>query len=896
MGSQAQRRESEQSRRSLDAWLHAGGMVIAASERAARALRQAYHDRRRAEGLQAWAAPRIVAWPVWLHDAWQQYARDGRLVLNAAQERTLWAQIAGHEQYLATLLPQPLERLAEMAMEAHALLCGFAPHLLHPQARAGWQQDAGAFSGWLIEFDKIAQREQLISASRIAVELPAALIADSSPRASLLLAGFDRLLPAQRAILDAWGQWKLADAPPRAEQALFFEAPNNTAELEACALWCRQQLEENPEAKLLVLCSNVSAQRGEMERIFRRLAGTPFEFTLGMPLAQTPLVRSALITLRWLGGALTESEVDWLLYAGYTADGDESIALQKQMLRMRQKGTAQMEWSLQSFTSSSAAAERLPRAWVERMLQAQRNLQQTARRMQPPREWAELVPQLLQDAGWPGTRTLSSAEIQMKRAWEFALDQCATLGFDGRRMEWSAFLPLLERVARESVFAPESLNAPIQIAGPAESAGLEADALWFLGADQTSWPSAGSTHPFLPLAVQREHAMPHATAQQEWQLAQQVTERVLRSAQRICLSYARINEDGELRPSSLVADLLGPPQPLPADLHAAPQAPCATVEVADASRIPLPPGPIRGGAAALTAQSQCPFKAFATVRLKAQTWEPAEAGLTASERGKLLHAVLGAVWAGPPNGLRSLDDLLALNDVRGFVRQHVQRALQAELTHDQRQRMPQRYLDLEATRLAGLVAEWLAYEAARPRFTVQHVEHRNDDVRVDGLTLSLRADRIDVLGDGSQLVVDYKTGAVTAKSWELPRPDDVQLPLYAGFALDPNADVAGLVFARIRAGEQQFAGAVRSADALLPRDAEGYRSLAKRPLGDEQLADWRTSIERLARAFLAGDAEVDPREYPKTCEHCELQSLCRVQEFPPGLSEDDSDAEEAGDE
>ena len=880
----------------MDAWLREGGVVIAASERAARALREAFHNRRRAEGLQAWAAPQIVAWPVWLQEAWQHYARDGRMVLNTAQERTLWAQIAGREQHLATLLPQPLERLAEMAMEAHALLCGFAPQLLRTQARAGWQQDAGAFSEWLAEFDRIAQREQWMSASRIAAELPALLSASGAPRASLLLAGFDRLLPAQRAILDAWSQWKFAEAAPPAEEAQFFEAPNKTAELEACALWCRQQLDANPEAKLLVLCSDGSARRGEMERVFRRLAGAPFEFTLGMPLAQTPLVRSALMTLRWLGGTLTESEVDWLLHAGCAASDEESIALQRQMLRLRQKGDAQLEWSLQSFTSSSGAAERLPRAWVERILQAQRNLQQSARRAQPPREWAELVPHLLQEAGWPGARPLSSAEIQMKRAWEFALDQCATLGFDGRRMEWSAFLPLLERVARESVFAPESLNAPIQIAGPAESAGLQADAIWFLGADQTGWPAAGSTHPFLPLAVQREHAMPHATAQQEWQLAQQMTERVLRSAPRVCISYERTNDDGELRPSSLVVDLLGAAQPLPAQLIAPAHAPRATLEIEDTSRIPFAPGPIRGGASALTAQSQCPFKAFATVRLKAQTWEPAEAGLTASERGKLLHAVLGAVWAGPPQGLRSLDDLLAVNDVRGFVEQHVRQALDKELTRDQRARMPQRYLELEATRLTWLVTEWLAYEAARPHFTVQHVEHRNDDVRVDGLTLSLRADRIDMLGDGSEVVIDYKTGTVTPKSWELPRPDDVQLPLYAGFALDAGSDAAGLVFARIRAGQQQFAGAVRTADALLPRDAEGYRSLAMRPLSDEQLADWRIYIEGLARAFLAGDAEVDPREYPKTCEHCGLQSLCRVQDFPPGLREDESDAEEAGDE
>jgi hypothetical protein len=73
----------------------------------------------------------------------------------------------------------------------------------------------------------------------------------------------------------------------------------------------------------------------------------------------------------------------------------------------------------------------------------------------------------------------------------------------------------------------------------------------------------------------------------------------------------------------------------------------------DFSRIPFPPGKVLGGAGVLTSQSQCPFKAFATARLAAQTWEPAEAGLTPSQRGQLLHAVLHAIWAGPPEGIRS---------------------------------------------------------------------------------------------------------------------------------------------------------------------------------------------------------------------------------------------------
>ena len=64
----------------------------------------------------------------------------------------------------------------------------------------------------------------------------------------------------------------------------------------------------------------------------------------------------------------------------------------------------------------------------------------------------------------------------------------------------------------------------------------------------------------------------------------------------------------------------------------------------------------------------------------------------------------------------------------------------------------------------------------------------------------------------------------------------------------------------------------------------------KHKLELEQLIDWRKSIERLAKDFLDGRAEVDPREYPKTCEHCGLEALCRIQEHQ-GLVKSDDDAE-----
>ncbi len=140
-------------------------------------------------------------------------------------------------------------------------------------------------------------------------------------------------------------------------------------------------------------------------------------------------------------------------------------------------------------------------------------------------------------------------------------------------------------------------------------------------------------------------------------------------------------------------------------------------------------------------------------------------------------------------------------------------------------------------------------------------------------------DRCDVLEDGSHLIVDYKTGSATPDRWATSRPEDVQLPLYAGFGIKeaPGSDPGGLVFARVKAGELEFAGRLRNPLTVLP--AVGKTSaLIKNPLTDQQLGDWRFLIESLAVDFLNGRADVNPRDARDTCQNCKLSALCRVKE------------------
>ena len=155
----------------IDACLLTGGLVVTASERAARSLTAAFHRARRAEGLTAWPAPNIQDWQTFVRSAWNERSLDSRLVLNSLQEHSLWAGIVAAGGHSAAQLEGPRHRLASLTMEAHNLLCGYAPWLLNERARSAWQQDAAAFSEWLADFYELCRAGGLMSAACLPLEL-----------------------------------------------------------------------------------------------------------------------------------------------------------------------------------------------------------------------------------------------------------------------------------------------------------------------------------------------------------------------------------------------------------------------------------------------------------------------------------------------------------------------------------------------------------------------------------------------------------------------------------------------------------------------------------------------------------------------------------------------------
>jgi ATP-dependent helicase/nuclease subunit B len=376
--------------------------------------------------------------------------------------------------------------------------------------------------------------------------------------------------------------------------------------------------------------------------------------------------------------------------------------------------------------------------------------------------------------------------------------------------------------------------------------------------------------------------MPRSSAERELAFARRLTTAWQHAAPEVVFSHAGRDGDRDLLPSPLIRDL-----PLQAATPRAAAAPAwlvlrgagALESVAD-GRLPPPVTP-RGGTALLSDQAACPFRAAARHRLRADTLDEPAFGPTVLDRGTVTHAALQRIWAalGDSDSLHRHDDA-ALGAL-------VQEAVDAELrtlAREAPQRLPEPLRALEQERLCTLLLDWLALERQRPPFAVEHTEHKAE-LEVHGLLLRIRPDRVDRLADGRRLVIDYKTGRPGAGPWADPRPDDVQLLLYA----QCYADVAAVAYARLRTGECGFQGVAADegvADGI--RAFERQSALQDFKTWRDLLQDWDRRIKALAAELLDGVAVVQPKN-AQACQRCNLHSLCRVHELQVGFDDSAED-------
>jgi ATP-dependent helicase/nuclease subunit B len=847
----------------LFARLGAGVTVVTPNRRLAQALEREFDDFQVAKGLRVWDAPEILPFGAFLARLYDEafYAGRGALkpLLTLAQEEQVWRQVLAGSGLLV------LDGAAARCREAWALSHEWRVRIGHGN------EDARAFQEWASQYERRTAGE--IDAAR----LPDYLLEDrnlTTPKAIVAYA-FDIVPPQTREFLEALARRgvEVLACRPEAKAGRALRASYRTAkeELEAAAAWARARLEANPAARIGVVVPELEPRRREVARVFSRVMrpgfnlpgaaaeAMPFNISIGVPLVQYPVVALALLVLELTQNNLPFDSVSRLIRSPFIGGAEKELSARAQLeARLRRKLPASV-----SLAKLIAAVERAPllRALLEKLFALRDDGLFSAK---APSAWARHASSLLAAAGFPGERTLDSAEFQAQAKWHELLSELARLDRIAPSLSPAEFLSLLRRSCADTLFQPESpAGTPVQVLGILESAGAGFDHLWVSGLSDEAWPLKARPNPFLPVAAQRAAGIPEASAEGSLALDRRITEGWLGAAGEVVVSSHEKDQDRDLAPSPLIlgvpqGEVEAPPFPLLQEMIFKKR---RAETLQDSVGPTVAATEIRGGTRVLSDQSACPFRAFARWRLGAEPLESPPDGLDAAQRGTLVHKLMATLWG----------ELKSSEALETDLEPAIARAADAAVKE---LGLEGRFAEIERLRLARLAREWLDVERRRAPFEVIHIE-KTQAVKVAGMAFSGRIDRMDRLAAGGHALIDYKTSRnPTANQWKPPRPDDPQLPLYAVAAQE---EIAAVAFARFRAGEMRYVGFSREKNAVPEvRAAENWATL---------LQGWREEAEALGGAFASGAARVDPKRELATCRYCAMHALCRVYEKVNVLAE-----------
>jgi len=874
--------------------------VVTPNHRLSLALQREFGERQAMLGELLWESADILPWSEFL----ERVSEDVRysdlaplpLVLTAAQSQALWENLLRASPTGEALLA--VADAARLAHEAWQLsrIWRLEPHLRD----AAQNEDGKAFKDWAPRYERTLLRNGLMDAVQLADRILPLMKEGRIRKPQTLLAyGFDSFTPQQADFLGglqkSGSEILLSGPSKRTGRVLRMPCADGEQEIRRAAAWARSRLEAG-HTRIGIVVPDLAASRAAVVRLFSAAMAPdyalpdvpgrmlPFNLSLGVPLANYPLVNTAMLLLELAGREIEFERASRVLRSPFIA-GAETERSGRALLDIELRRRAEPSLTLDQL-QNLVARQDVVCPQLARLLTVFAGFRKDRLfGAQAPSQWARAFSEALGVAGFPGERALDSAEYQTLKRWHEVLAGFAAMDRVVPRMVDAEALSRLRRMTVETLFQPETPDVPVQILGVLETSGLTFDCLWVMGLDDEHWPPPQRPNPFLPLSVQRAAGLPQCSPADALAAARGITERWCAAAEEVVLSHPLQEDDRDLRPSALIARIAetAPEITYYPDFRNAVHEMRGVERVVDDQLPSLFEGQVTGGGTGLLKdQAACPFRAGAKHRLHADAPEVPHTGLNALERGNLVHHVLARVWA----ELRSSDALraidadsleLLLGKATDIAMERIQRDRPIALTG--------LFAEIEKRRLIGLARDWLDEDRKREAFTVIAVEDKRG-MAIGGLQLNARLDRVDETADGRRIVIDYKTGNASAADMLGERPEEPQLPLYL---LTAEPDAAAVAFARVRTGRTAYVGLARDGDLLpgVKAHAES-KYIEQYPEWADLVTAWRKDLERIAIQFADGISFVDPKRYPQTCQFCDQQPFCRIRER---MGEPDTDEE-----
>jgi len=862
-----------------------GADVICANQRLASHITDSYNAYMRQQGALAWETPVIQALPVWLANQFQHIKQSHNgislMLINAYQQRFIWQSILRQSDALDSLLYT--KNIIDDVLDAWRIVNEYEISLT---AGAYENQSLQLYIEWQEQYLQYCKQHKLIDGRQLSSFIGYHFDHTQSGD-TLIFSGFDsipaalatlrnRFVTSGKTLLDTCNETRQC----KIQKAAFTSLQE---EITSAAHWARRQIEQQPDKHIAIITPDLKTIRHEMESALEdSLEGgrphetTPdyyqraFDISIGIPLYDYNIIKSACTLLRFLAEGADKHGVSYLLLSPYIIDTDLSLV-------SRHRIGTEIQQSIQDhFTlyHLSKYLDEEKETSTCRILTQSRQAMDGFKKLNTPANWHSIISEMLQIWGWPGSRELDSQEFQLQQKFISVLHELVSLNGLPEQLSLQECIHYIVNIAKSTIFQAETAASNISVMGLLEATHQHFNEAWLLGFNENAWPATRRPNPFLPAALQRQHHVPHADHIKDAEIYETITGRLLSCADNVVVSYANFEGDQELLPSPFIQQIENIYSP-----HQAPDS--YNTKIYKSTNLGLLAdnhGPafkqneqIKKGASLLGKQANCPFQAFASIRLKAEDAEPNIPGLNHMERGILAHEVAELFWS----RVKDHATLAAMpEDTRiSLVRDCCEAAISDNASMFNTP-VKTALRDIEQQRLLELFEENLQQELKRSEFTVVATEQAvtlPDNL----LSLSLRIDRVDEDADGNHIVIDYKPGIDSLQTLVEERLVNPQLPLYSIYYDKP---VQAVLYQQLRRGDCKVSG-IRdeSIDSLKIKTVD---KVAKSEVNDWAAlqSQWQHSIESTITEFLSGLATVSPLNRPSSCNHCGLQSLCRIHE------------------
>ncbi len=823
--------------------------------------------------------PRIMPIENWLLQTWEEASQSGQLLLSDFQVQTLWQQIIREES--KNELGLHIKATASLAKSAWETLIQWNLSLDTLSKETDLQTET--FLSWAKQFEhRLAERHFVCL-----VELPRRLkqlLEENQwrPKQALVMIGFDEYTPALDSLMTSLkSKIDVMIFEPKQINKKTERIQLNDTEIEirAAALWAKKYLQSpTKKPRIGILVPNLPQQRASLlshftdvftpENILPTMGykPAPFNISAGQAFNDSLMINAALRLLALSEEPIRTHDLCTLLHSPYLhahpTDTYVAAAIDdKWRIDLRYEidnKTIQQDFSnlIEQYSETT-----FPSRWHHWCESIDRVSHQSSK------AWALQFEKELTMIGWPGEVKLNALETARLIRWNELLGEFSAFDQTHQTLSRVEAINLLTELTQHTVFQVKSNEeAPIQIMGLLESVGHEFDYLWVMGLSDETWPAPAKPNPFLPISLQRKHNMPHASAKRELFYAKRIQDRLLSSAKEIIFSSPKFDNDRALGISALIksfSEITKTHLKLDQEANLAKRIFLSKKLdfFTDNQALPVQENElIRGGKSVLQYQSDCPFQAFAKIRLNAHFPPEPTPGLSAMERGNLIHLTLEAIW----KKIKTQAELKNYSDevLSQIIVDAIEKIIRDKSIHDI-------FLHVEKIRIKKIITEWLNLEKKRPPFHVNQCE-TSRFIKVGSLSLRLRIDRLDEVDAGGDFIIDYKTKKFnTTNDWLGERPKDLQLPLYCTYA---SANPVGIAYAQVRGEKFVFKGLSilenHSFSEVKPISMQGWNTIRQ---------EWKQTLERLAKDFAEGVAKVDPENPDSTCRYCDLHALCRIE-------------------